>query len=347
MPSSKRPSIGYLIDPRFPGGTASAFAQELRAISEMDLSVTVYAISSQMFRNHPQNKILMDVIEDLRIEFVQDPIFVSKDVVVLHNPSFLKFDFMIKANILTYHLIVVTHENFLRPGGFLAFDVASCLKLLDRSAVALRKSLAPVSAYNRSTVEAWLSSNPSFAHWTVRERDWFNICEFSYVEPAANPVDRRGRHSRSGYEKFPRLEWMDRCFPTHAHKNLILGADTFIRAQINRPHWTMVPFQGMNLKEFFDAIDFHVYFTAPTWRESFGRVLAEAIAAGKLVISDAETGSVLSGGIVTAAPDDVDAVITHHLSHPSEYQRRVRNGQESLRAFSAERFRECLIEIVE
>ena len=38
-------------------------------------------------------------------------------------------------------------------------------------------------------------------------------------------------------------------------------------------------------------IDFFVYFTAPTWQESFGRVVAEAIAAGKVVLTNPDIGA--------------------------------------------------------
>jgi hypothetical protein len=33
--------------------------------------------------------------------------------------------------------------------------------------------------------------------------DWINICDFPFAPPTPAPRDRRGRHSRPGFEKFP------------------------------------------------------------------------------------------------------------------------------------------------
>ena len=81
-----------------------------------------------------------------------------------------------------------------------------------------------------------------------------------------------------------------------------------------------------------------VYFTSPAWRESFGRVLAEALAAGKVVISDAETASTFGAGVIGARPEEVDACIARHLAKPELYRRQVARGQDSLSRYSASAF---------
>ena len=81
-----------------------------------------------------------------------------------------------------------------------------------------------------------------------------------------------------------------------------------------------------------------VYFTAPTWRESFGRVLAEAMAAGKLVITDHDTAANFEGAVVSAEPREVDQIIQSHISNPERYRANVLAGQEKLSMFSQQRF---------
>jgi hypothetical protein len=130
------------------------------------------------------------------------------------------------------------------------------------------------------------------------------------------------------------------CFPDHAERNLILGADALIGTEEAPPHWTLVPFRGMAVEDYLSQIDFLVYYTAPTFRESFGRVLAEGIAAGKLVISDAETASTFGGAVIAAAPHEVTQVIDSYLADPAAYQRDVRAAQAVLAAFSDEAFRD-------
>jgi len=334
-----RESVAYVIDPRFPGGTSSAVARELRAIAAIRARVAVYAVSSAMFKGREVAPVLEEALDDLGLTLAWDPPVVAADRVILHNPAFLKFDTRFAPRIIARDLYVVTHENFLRPTRGEAFDVAACLALIDRASLARRKILAPISVGNRDTVGSWLSTAGDTAPWTVLPADWFNICNFDLQPPNPRRADRRGRHSRPGYEKFPPLAQMDASFPPHAETNLILGADSFLTDRSGRPYWRMVPFAGMTVQRFFDEIDFHVYFTAPTWRESFGRVLAEALAAGKVVISDPTTASTFDGGVIPAVPADVDAVVAHFLHHPKRYLAQVTQGQRILERFSADRFR--------
>lgn len=329
--------VVVVVDPRFPGGTSSAVARELDCVAGA-ARVEVAAIRSGMFRDRDVAPTLARTINRLGLPMTWDPPAVSADLVVLHNPSFLKFDASLATRIVARHLVVVAHENFLRPGGHLAFDVEGCLQKIDEASVALRKSIAPVSAHNRGTVEAWLGTRGRPAGWDVLERDWFNICDFARKQPPERPADRRGRLSRPGFEKFPSLADLDLCFPSSAESNVILGADTLIDGDLRRPHWKLMRFGEVGVDDFFAMIDFMVYFTAPTWRESFGRVIAEAIAAGKVVISDPATAAGFGGGAVPAEPGDVDDIIAGMIASPSLFHQQVARAQEALADFSAARF---------
>ncbi len=335
MPAT--PSIAYVIEPRFPGGTSSAVANELRATARM-APVSVNAISSEMFKGGTIAPYLKAALQNLNIEMTWDPQSISANIVIIHNPSFLKFQKQLGTRIVANHIIVVAHENFLRPGGAEAFDVTSCLGAIDRASVALTKSIAPVSPYNRKTITEWMESNHFSDRWTLLNRDWLNICDFPIAPPNQHPNDRRGRHSRAGFEKFPNIRDMDLCFPSHAQSNVILGADTFISDAIQRPHWEMIPFRGMSVSDYFEKIDFMVYFTSPAWRESFGRVIAESIAAGKIVITDPGTASVFSGATVPAAPQDVDDIVRMFVAEPRRYVDFVTLAQGKLAEFSESSF---------
>jgi hypothetical protein len=332
-----RPRIAYVIEPRFPGGTSSAVARELRAVAP-HARVEVHAISSAMFPGRPVAPAIAKALDDLGLPLRHDAPAIAADTVIVHNPSFLKFDQTLAPRIIANHLIAVTHENLLRPGGHETHDVAHCLDLIDRASLALSKSLAPISPHNRDTVAAWRAAHQGNAHWQVRPDDWFNICDFTLAPPTPAPRDRRGRHSRPGFEKFPSLADLDLCFPRHAEANVILGADLLDDAARTRPHWQAIPFDGIDLADYFARIDFMVYFTAPTFRESFGRVLAEGIAAGKVVISDPDTASIFGDAVVAARPAEVDAIVAAFVADPARYAAHVRRAQARLADFSATRF---------
>ena len=337
--------IAYVIDPRFPGGTSAAVAAELRVASRFG-ALSVHAVESAMFHGRHVAPQLQAAFDDLAITPIWNAPVIAGDLVLLHNPAFLKFQPVFPARILCRQLHVITHENFERPGGHECFDVAGCLTQIERATLALRKVIAPISRVNRATVESWLGARPGFGGWTVQPQDWFNICAFDLCPPTAAPADRRGRHSRPGAEKFPSLAALDLCFPAHAAANTLLGADSLIAEGISRPHWHLLPFGGLALDRYFEMVDFMVYFTAPTWRESFGRVLAEGMAAGKVVISDRETAASFGAGVIAARPADVDAIIARHVADPGLYRRQVASAQDALAQFSAARFAEMFAEVV-
>lgn len=331
------PRIAYLIEPRFPGGTSAAIATELRAVAK-HARIKVYAYASKMFKGRSIARNLAMALDELGIEIEWDPTRIAADLVIVHNPTFLKFDTDFAPKIVTPHLVVVTHENFVRPGGAEPFDVAHCLNMLERSGLALRKSLAPVSRYNRSTVEGWLAAHGMTGVWDVLENDWHNICAVDGASPTDRPRDRRGRHSRSGFEKFPSMADMELIFPETAEANVILGADLFLRYAVQKPHWQLLPFGSVELPEYFDMIDFMIYFCSPTLRESFGRVVSDATAAGKVVITDADTAMNFGDGVIAARPVEVSDIIARLIEKPALYQEHVRKAQSHLETLSAEAF---------
>ncbi len=283
-------------------------------------------------------------LEETGLALKWDCPVIGADLVVLHNPVMLKYDSAMRSRIVAKHLIVVAHENFLRPDGAEGFAVAHCLDVIGRASLALRRSLAPISANNRTTVHEWLQANRAEG-WDLLDADWFNICSHPVCRPTETPADRRGRHSRPGFEKFPAIDVLDRCFPASAACNVILGADNLMTDSIVRPHWTMLPFKALPLPDYFGMIDFLVYFTSATWRESFGRVIAEGIAAGKVVISDHATAKTFGGGAIAAEPHEVDCVIANFVQEPRATGTTSCGHKRGLHLFSQGAFRDMFARV--
>lgn len=340
-PASGPARIAYAVDLRFPGGTSAAVAAELRAVTGM-ARVRVHPIQSRMFRDRPVSPRLAECLARLGIETAPPDETIRGDLVILHNPACLKFQSEAGFRIVARHLVVVTHENFLRPGDAPSFDVAGCLGQIDRASLCARKSLAPISAVNRASVETWARQNDLPAGWDLLPEDWFNICDAPMQPATARPRDRRGRHSRPGLEKFPSLRDLMRCFPAHAESNVILGADLLMKLPDLPAHWRLYPFGGLDLARYFEMIDFLPYFTSPLWRESYGRVLAEGVAAGKVVLSDPQTAAGFDGAVVATSPAGVDAIIARMIADPGLYRAQVLAGQEIIARRGPAQFRALL-----
>lgn len=336
---SRRPRLSILVDPRFSGGTSAAVARELYALAN-HVDLRVFALETRMFKGRFVNPRLQTAMDDLGLELVWNPKTVRDEFVVIHNPSCLKFNHELDLKIICDTAYVVTHENFTRPLGGEGFDVQLCLGLLERSLLCRRRFLSPVSGYNCRNVLNWVRDNMDLrTRWHLTEFFWFNICDFPMLAPTANPRDRRGRLSRAGFEKFPDLETMQRHFPKHAEKCSILGGDSFLLDPSQIPdHWEVLPFGATSVEEFFEGFDFFVYYTHPLLQESFGRVIAEAISAGKVVITDNKTAETFGDAVIASHGHDLDEIIAGFVADPERYQRFVSAAQLTIARFAAEPF---------
>jgi hypothetical protein len=336
----RRPEVAILVDPRFPGGTGGAVAAEIAALAP-HVELEVHALRGRMLDGHEPNPGLAATLAAHGLALIEGARAVRAETIVLHNPSCLKRDTALDIRLSCARLFVVTHENFLRPGGSEGFDVAHCLALVDAARACGTPLLAPISPVNRAGVRAWAEAHGG--PWRIAAGDWCNIVDLPLIAPNPAPRDRRGRHSRPGFEKFPTPARLLRQFPAHAESCAILGAEGLMLGDEAPPaHWELHPFGTVEPACFLTGIDFFVYFTNPLWQESFGRVIAEAIAAGKVVITDPATASTF-GEAVVADPenglgDNLDRVVAAFIAEPERYQRFVRAAQAGLARFRPESF---------
>lgn len=112
-------------------------------------------------------------------------------------------------------------------------------------------------------------------------------------------------------------------------------------------HWQLLRFGAMPVDDFLASIDVFVYFTHPLWRESYGRAITEAIAAGKLVITDAATAEPFGEGVIAAATAEIDQVIAAHIASPALYAARVLRAQADLAAHRPEAVLDRILPLLE
>ena len=144
-------TAAYVIDPRLPGGTSSAVAEELRVMKQR-FNLKVHGLKTQMFKGDEIAPQLDSVLRELELTLAWDTPVIQADLVIFHNPSVLKFDDAMRYRIITKRLIVVAHENFLRSGDREGFDVAKCIDLIDGCVLTTEKVIAPISALNLSLI---------------------------------------------------------------------------------------------------------------------------------------------------------------------------------------------------
>ena len=143
---------------------------------------------------------------------IWNPPVVRADIVVFHNPSCLQ----VRRPARPAHQLPAGLRR--HPREFPAARTARrastwrrCLRLIDAALVCRAPLLAPVSALQPPHVEAWARGPARLAGRRLRlaRTSATSRC----APPTAAPRDRRGRHSRPGFEKFPPLETMLAHFP--------------------------------------------------------------------------------------------------------------------------------------
>jgi hypothetical protein len=331
-----RHRVAIVTDPRFPGGTSAAVAAEIRALARA-VDLRVVAIETRMFKDRIVHPAIEAACAAHGITVEWDPAAVHADTVILHNPSCLRFDTALALRISCTQAFVVTHENFLRPGGAEGFDVAGCLRLIE-GALACGTCPARAAVTLQPARERGLAREQPL-RLAPRPAGLVQHRRRPMRPPSERPSDRRGRHSRPGFEKFPPLADLERHFPPTAERCVILGGDHLLLDLDAVPaHWEIRRFGHGEVDRFLADVDFLVYFTSPCWRESFGRVVAEGIAAGKVVITDPGTAEAFGDAVLASDGSDVDALVAAHLD-PSRYRAVVLAAQASLERFRPAAFR--------
>jgi hypothetical protein len=307
---------------------------ELKELGKL-APLRVVGLPTRMFKGRVVHKGLASAVDALGLEIEETEGPIIDDVIVFHNPAFLKYETDPLPRLSCDLAIIVCHENFVTPQGADVFDAEHCLTLLADALLCRQAVLAPVSQYNLQSIERWGQSHN--LKFDIAPELWPNICDFPLQAPNAAPRDRRGRHSRPGPEKFPTRDIMRQIFPAHAERVVILGADDALKDQASR-NWRVHGFGEMDVGAMLGEIDFFVYFTHPNCQESFGRVIAEAIAAGKFVITNDLTAGNFSNAVTAATPEEVDGIIKSMVKNPKAYGAAVKKAQKALAHYAPERF---------
>jgi UDP:flavonoid glycosyltransferase YjiC (YdhE family) len=308
--------IIFIADPRFPGGTSTALAAEVKAAALAGLSVALKPVLSPLLRQarsfHP--KLLADVAQSgavvLGPEARADCRFA-----VLHHP--MVFDRLPAQplGIVADHAVVVLHHPPLDGLGVVAYDVAHILAVAELC-MGCKVWLAPVGPLVRAQLQGWEASTLAV--------DWSNLIDLSeWPDQSARlaaplgKVMRIGRHSRPHPPKWPAtLALANQVYGNQSWLCVsMLGADA---AGLKRrygqipAHWQLLPFGAIEVQDYLATLDAWVYFHDPQWVEAFGRAILEAAGSGLPVIVPKHFQQLFGPACIYCDPGEV-ADVLHDL----------------------------------
>lgn len=271
-------------DFRFPGGTSTAIAHELRALRSTRHSVGLYHLESTYLDNRADwhQEIVAEAAKGGG-KFLPRDAKAEAKVLFVHSPWVIPK--AAPTGLSAAMRILVAHHPPVNATGQLEYDP----RAIERHA---RKAFggwfvwAPISPVCRDAFDAAGLPFPRL------RTDWTNIVFVDDWGAARTRLigDRPviGRHSQPRSVKWPaNREALFRVYPNDGDIQVhLMGLAESTKAMIGKfpDNWQIWEPNEIPVREFLSMIDFFVYFHHPDWLEAFGRTVAEAAAAGCVVI---------------------------------------------------------------
>ena len=266
---------------RFPGGTSSALASELRAIHRAGLTAALIPIQSPVLsQRRPPHPGVLAALEATGTPLVPAEARVSARLALVCHPTLLarppSRELRVDADVLG----LVMHHPPRDAAGRPQFDLDAVRDII-RDLGHADPVLLPVGPAVRRGL---LADGWGALTW---ERDWPNLIDVE-AWPAAEPGDATerlviGRHARPDPLKWPVAEERALVYPADPTLGFrMLGVDAALREALQPwpAHWVALPFAHGGVAAFLAGLDAYAYYHHRDWIEAFGCNVLEALAVG-------------------------------------------------------------------
>lgn len=332
-------------DFRFPGGTSTSIATEIRAQGAAGYRTGLIQIKGPVLRfPHPFHPEIRALLDAGACELLDPDRPVAATAALVHHPQLLTHPPARRLRVATERTLVVVHHPPFDADGLAFYDVARIDGHVTEM-LGFRPQWAPISATVRRQLEQ-LPEPPK-----LFDRDWHNLLDAEgWHGPrqgvlAARPI--LGRHSRPDPLKWPatRRAILEVYPDDPAFDVRILGAGDFLTKLLGEipANWRVQPFDAIAPRAFLAGIDFFVYFHHPRWVEAFGRAVLEALASGCVAILPPPFQGLFEEAALYAPPSAAAALARAVHTDPDRFKDQSQRGFAMLRErFGPERHLERL-----
>jgi hypothetical protein len=336
--------VVFLADVRFPGGTSSALANEVRALHRCGLSAAVAPIQSPVLSaRRPPHPGVIAPLDETGTPLVPVETRVRARLALVYHPTLFarppSREIRVDADVLG----VVMHHPPRDALGRPQYDLGAVRDII-RDLGHADPILLPVGPNVRQGLEAdgWGSM--------TSDRDWHNLIDAAAWPGAKHTQDTEtlvfGRHSRPDPLKWPSAEERPLVYPTDPpFRFRMLGVDDALRETIQpwSPNWIALPFSHARVGDFLAGLDAYAYFHHPDWIEAFGYNVLEALAVGLPTVLPPSFAPLFNEAALYVTPADARALYTRLREDP---ELRARQGSLA-RRLVADRFGfECEVDRV-
>lgn len=339
-PASLRFDVVFAGDPRFPGGTTSATAGAIRAAGRLGLSIGFLGVRGPLFRRPrfvaDRLNEAIDAVGAVRLDPGER---VDCDILFAEHPMVFAAMPDRPTGLRPKAVVLVAHHPPVLADGRREYDPQRVVETLRRYFGA-PVVVAPVGPKVRHALQA-----AGVTDATLTPEDLFNVIDpEAWALPARTAEPGRrfvvGRHARPDPLKWPdRTEDILAAWPDDpAYEIRILGGPPpSDRLPAVPGNWRILPFDPKGVRSFLAGLDAYVYLHSAAWTEAFGIAVAEAMAAGRVVILDPSFGELFEDGAIYARPSDVRAQLERLRAYPTVAATQAERGRALVaRKFSPE-----------
>lgn len=340
-------------DFRFPGGTTSSNAEEIKAQKAAGLRTGLVELSN--YELNPARRIndkILSQIDGDSVELLCHGETVECDTLVIRQPMAFNWAQRYVPTIRAKQIRVIVNQPPMRAYG----EERAELYNLRSSAEAVQQMFGhssegppvwhPIGPLVR---EALLEHHADeLDAINLSEHDWFNIIDIKQwarparPEPGNRPI-RIGRHSRDAEVKWPSdPDSLLAAYPPDADFEIhVLGGAATPR-KVLAPrfagelpgNWRVQEFGSVEPKDFLSGIDIFVYYTHPDWVEAFGRAIFEPMCVGVPCILPPEFKKLFGPAAIYAAhPGEVAGIARDLYGNPDKYEAQVQKALDHVQRF--------------
>ena len=299
-------------DPRFLGGTAGAIATDVRAFSQMGLSVGLCLVRSRGFfqTGDAVNPVFAELCDLPGVTRLPPGSAARARAAFFHHPAIFQRPAEEGFRIRAERAAIITHHTPFQGDGALHYDPLAIQSLIARQ-FGVKPIWAPISGVCRRQLE-------SFAPMVRLSRsDWTNSFDVSEWDPKRDKLTSPdlvvGRHGRPD-----RMKWADSAAAIAA--SLPAGPRTHIRVMgaqagffddigVDTKDWEILPFNAQPVPAFLDSLDVFCYFHSAMMVEAFGRTVVEAMLMGAVCILDPCLEANFGDLAIYCRPEEVPGMI--------------------------------------
>jgi Glycosyltransferase family 28 C-terminal domain len=321
-------------DFRFPGGTGSAIAEEIKANAAAGYRTgLVHLEAANLSYPFPVNPKIRALIDAGLVEVVDTSQDVDAGLAIMHNPHVMRHLPIRPPRVRARQRLLVVHHPPVDAEGAPYYDPRQ-VRIHSEEALGGNVLWAPVGPKVRAQFGR-IDDPPPLLDW-----DWHDVVDVDvWAVEREHFCDRRpvmGRHSRPDRRKWPETrEQLMAAYPDDPRFRVrILGGGPFLNelAGLVPRNWEILPFGAMAPEAFLATIDFFVYFHHGRWVEAFGCSIAEAMASGAVAVLPPHFRELFGDAAVYAEPEQVRTeVLRLHADWPA-FQKQAEAAQELVRS---------------